>query len=168
NLSRPTGVTPTELNKFLKGKGILQGMGKAFIDAGRTHGVNEVYLLAHALLETGHGTSKLANGVKVNGKIVFNMFGIGAYDRDPIGEGSKRAYEEGWTTPEKAIMGGARFIGNNYIKAGQNTLYKMRWNPEAMVKNGFATHQYATDMGWAYKQVDTMYNLYNEIGITNI
>ena len=61
---------------------------------------------------------------------------------------------------------GARFIGNNYIKAGQNTLYTMRWNPAGMVNFGKATHQYATDIGWAYKQVGTMYNLYNDIGIT--
>ena len=142
-------------------------MGQVFIDAGRTHGVNEVYLLAHALLETGHGTSELATGIKVNGVTVYNMFGIGAYDGVAKEAGSRRAYEEGWTTPEKAIVGGARFIGNNYIQAGQNTLYKIRWNPEAMSTVGYATHQYATDIGWAYKQVNTMYNLYNDIGINN-
>ncbi|MFB8735944.1 hypothetical protein ACEQPO_26605 [Bacillus sp. SL00103] len=30
----------------------------------------------------------------------------------------------------------------------------MRWSGEA-------THQYATDIGWAYKQVTRMYGLYN-------
>lgn len=168
NLERPSGATPSELNSFLEGKGILEGMGQAFIDAGRIHGVNEIYLLSHALLETGHGTSTLATGVKVNGVTVYNMFGIGAVDSNPLGGGSQRAYQEGWTTPEKSIIGGAQFIGNNYVKAGQNTLYKMRWNPAAMAINGYATHQYATDIGWASKQVNTMHNLYNEIGLKNI
>lgn len=168
NLSRLSGATPTELNRFLQGKGVLEGMGAAFIEAGRMYGVNEVYLLSHALLETGHGTSALARGIEVNGVKVYNMFGIGAYDSDPDGFGSKRAYDEGWTTPEQAIIGGAQFIGANYVRAGQNTLYKMRWNPEAMAKYGYATHQYATDMGWAYKQVSSIYNLYQYIGINDI
>src|SRR5699024_878768 len=103
-------------------------------------------------------------GVEYNGETVYNMYGIGANDSCPVKCGAKKAYEEGWTTPEKAIIGGAAFIGNNYIKAGQNTLYKMRWNPDAMEKYGYATHQYATDIGWASKQITTMYNLYQSIG----
>src|SRR5699024_11832665 len=134
-----------------------------------------------------NGKSQLANGVSVgkdssgkiglvnsknkkslkNIKTVYNMYGIGAYDNCALECGAKRAYEKGWTTPEKAIVGGAEFIGNGYIKSGQNTLYKMRWNPLFMEKEGYASHQYATDIGWASKQINTMYNLYNEIGYFN-
>ena len=32
-------------------------------------------------------------------------------------------------------------------------IYKMRWNPQAAATNQVATHQYATDIGWAAKQV---------------
>ena len=167
DLSRPSGASVSDLNKFLKGKGILEGMGQAFLDAGKIHGVNEVYLLSHALLETGNGNSTLAKGVKVAGKTVYNMFGIGAVDSNPLGGGSQRAYAEGWFTPTASIIGGARFIGNNYVKSGQNTLYKMRWNPEAMVLLGRSNHQYATDIGWAYKQVNIIGNLYNNIGLSN-
>lgn len=165
DLTKTSNVTAAQLNKFLVGKGILEGKGQAFIDAGKKHGINEVYLLSHALLETGHGTSKLANGVQMNGNKAYNMYGIGAYDSDPLKYGSERAYEEKWFTPEEAIIGGAAFIGTNYVKAGQNTLYKMRWNPETMDTHGYASHQYATDIGWAYKQVSTIQNLYKSIGI---
>ena len=41
----------------------------------------------------------------------------------------------------------------------------MRWNPAAMALNNKASHQYATDVGWASKQTRIMYNLYQEIGI---
>ena len=164
NLTESSGVTVDVLNNFLKGKGILEGKGAAFIEAGKKHGINEIYLVSHAILETGNGTSELATGVVYNGVKVYNMFGIGATDDNPINNGAKRAYEEGWTTPEKAIIGGAAFIGNDYIKKGQNTLYKMRWNPEGMVENKKATDQYATDIGWAAKQVVNLYNLYEEIG----
>ncbi len=184
DLSRSSDASKTVLNNYLSGKGILDGKGQAFIDASRNHGVNDVYLMSHAILETGHGTSGLSNGVKVgknksgnlvlvtsknkedltNIKTVYNMYGIGAVDSNAYKGGAFRAYNEGWDTPEKAIIGGARFIGNSYIKSGQNTLYKMRWNPDAMANNGYVTHQYATDIGWASKQIYSMYDLYQSIG----
>ncbi|WML29541.1 hypothetical protein RCG24_16670 [Neobacillus sp. OS1-32] len=37
----------------------------------------------------------------------------------------------------------------------------MRWNPGGAVATGKATHQYASDIGWAAKQVAQMYNLYS-------
>ena len=187
DLSKPSGVSKTVLNNFLRGKGILENTGQAFIDASNLHSINDIYLVSHAILETGNGTSRLAKGVEVGKnnkgnpemvttnnrknlrdiKTVYNMFGIGAKDGCAIKCGSEKAYKEGWTTPYKAIVGGAKFIGNDYIKAGQNTLYKMRWNP-ALMEKGYAGHQYATDVGWAFKQVNTMYNLYQQLGINTL
>lgn len=165
DLTRPSNASVEVLNTFLKGKGILEGKGQAFIDAGNMHNVNEIYLIAHALHETGNGTSELAKGVQVNGNKVYNMYGIGATDDAPVVKGARRANEEKWYTPEAAIIGGAAFIGDGYVNAGQNTLYKMRWNPDSMATNGYATHQYATDIGWAYKQVNTIYSIYQAIGL---
>src|SRR5699024_9386001 len=169
-------------------KGILAGKGKTFLEASITHGVNDIYLLSHALLETGYGTSQLAVGVDVgmnksgnlelvnnsnkekltNIKTTYNMFGIGAVDNNAIKGGAFKAYNEGWFTPEKAIIGGAKFIGSSYVSVGQNTLYKMRWNPKAMDDSGHFSHQYATDIGWASKQVRNIYNLYQEVNISTI
>jgi beta-N-acetylglucosaminidase/uncharacterized protein YjdB len=166
NLTKTSGVSKETLNKYLVGKGILEGQGQAFIDAGIKYGINEVYLMAHTLLETGHGTSTLAKGVEYQGKKVYNMYGVGALDQCPEECGAKTAYEKGWFTPYDAIVGGAFFIdngylgGNNYYDVVQNTIYEMRWNPEVMATLGGAGHQYATDIGWAYKQVSTMYEVY--------
>jgi mannosyl-glycoprotein endo-beta-N-acetylglucosaminidase len=165
NLSKPAYIQAAEVNQnILAGKGILSGKAAAFIKAGELYGVNEMYLISHALLETGNGSSVLANGVKVNGKTVYNMYGIGAYDKDPVANGAQFAYNAGWFTPEAAIIGGAQFIAKGYIAAGQNTLYKMRWNPAAAAQNKAATHQYATDIGWAVKQVYQIHNLYSLVG----
>ena len=71
------------------------------------------------------------------------MYGIGAVDTCPIDCGAKYAFDKGWFTPDDAIIGGAAFI-NNYIDRGQDTLYKMRWNP---ISPGHP--QYATDVAWA-------------------
>lgn len=65
----------------------------------------------------------------------------------------------GWTSVSKAIIGGAKFIGNSYVKAGQNTLYKMRWNPASP-----GTHQYATDINWANVNAQVLKQFYDKIG----
>ncbi|WP_146938584.1 peptidoglycan-binding protein, partial [Cerasibacillus quisquiliarum] len=183
DLTKLAGATATELNKHLSGKGILQGKGQSFINGGKAHHVNEAYLVAHALLETGNGSSDLATGIEVgkdaNGNLVlvtssnrsrltdikttYNMFGIGAVDSDPRRQGAFRAYKEGWFTPEAAIEGGAKFVGEDYIhnRFKQNTLYKMRWNPD--MANGNAWKQYATDIGWAQKQISRIKAIYNDI-----
>ncbi|MFY0804885.1 SH3 domain-containing protein [Peribacillus frigoritolerans] len=161
-LSQVTNMNVSEVNdRILSGKGILQGKAATFTAAGEKYGVNEIYLISHALLETGNGTSPLATGVKVNGKTVYNMYGVGAFDGTALSSGAQYAYNAGWFTPEAAIIGGAEFIAKGYISAGQDTLYKMRWNPTAAEKYGYASHQYATDIGWATKQVKQIYNLYS-------
>ncbi|AXI39000.1 hypothetical protein CX649_04730 [Bacillaceae bacterium ZC4] len=155
-LSQYTGLTADEINnKILKGKGILEGKGQAFVTAAQKYNINEIYLVAHALHETGNGTSRLANGVQINGKTVYNMYGIGAKDSCPITCGAEYAFQKGWTDPEKAIIGGAAFIGEGYIHNGQDTLYKMRWNPDNP-----GTHQYATDIRWAILQANSYIGKY--------
>ncbi|WP_409302915.1 glucosaminidase domain-containing protein [Peribacillus sp. SCS-155] len=163
-LSSYAGTDQDELNnKILAGKGVLEGKGSSYITAAKEYGVNEIYLVSHSLLETGNGLSRLANGVAVNGVTVYNVYGIGAIDSDPLGGGSQFAYEQGWTSVEKAIEGGAKFVADNYISKGQNTLYKMRWNPDGMERYGYANHQYASDVGWAVKQTDRIVSMYNQL-----
>jgi mannosyl-glycoprotein endo-beta-N-acetylglucosaminidase len=167
-LSQTAGLDASEVNtKILASKGILTNKAQAFIDGAEKFKVNEIYLISHAMLETSNGTSPLATGIvvsSVNGnpvepKKVYNMYGIGAYDSCAERCGSERAYTEGWFTPEAAIIGGAKFIGENYINNPtyhQDTLYKMRWNPGMP-----GVHSYATDVGWAYKQVTNISKLYD-------
>lgn len=150
DLGTTNGLSADDLNKYLEGKGILSGQGAAFIEAANRYNISEIYLVAHACLETGNGTSALSCGVTVTGTKVYNMFGIGAYDSDAVGYGSQKAYNEGWTSPEAAIIGGAAWINDNYINASggrQNTLYKMRWNPDNP-----GNHMYATSGDWAIEQ----------------
>ena len=159
DLSKPNNVSEETLNNYLADKGVMKGMGAAFIEAAKEYNVSEVYLVAHACLESGNGTSQLATGVEVNGTTVYNLFGIGAYDANPVGNGSQRAYNQGWTSVEAAIKGGAKWISENYVNSldgRQNTLYKMLWNPENP-----GTHQYATDIGWAVKQAVSIEKIFS-------
>lgn len=159
DLSKPNGVDIDTLNNFLANKGVLSGKGEVFARAAEDYGVSEVYLIAHACLESGNGTSQLANGVEYNGRTVYNVFGIGAFDDSAVASGSRKAYNEGWTSVDAAIRGGAEWISRYYIYNSdgyQNTLYKMLWNPENP-----GTHQYATDIGWAVKQAINIERIFN-------
>jgi beta-N-acetylglucosaminidase len=170
-LDQPAGLSASVINeRILKGKGILEGKGSAFIEAAKKVNINEIYLIAHAMLETGNGTSGLANGDNYNGKVVYNMYGIGASDScdSPYQCGLKYAYEQGWDTPEKAIIGGAEWIYNKFIGDGKNTLYKMRWNPDGLVLYGYANGQYATDIAWAVKQTKFIYQYYELLDDYNL
>ncbi|EZY43001.1 hypothetical protein V052_02527 [Staphylococcus aureus MSSA-93] len=158
NLGKYQGVSVSALNKILKGKGTLDGQGKAFAEACKKNNINEIYLIAHAFLESGYGTSNFANGKDG----VYNYFGIGAYDNNP-NYAMTFARNKGWTSPAKAIMGGASFVRKDYINKGQNTLYRIRWNP----KNP-ATHQYATAIEWCQHQASTIAKLYKQIGLKGI
>lgn len=183
-LSGSSGISPKTLNeKVLNNKGVLTNKAETFIQASKLHNTNDVYLISHALLETGNGTSKLATGIEVglnkdkkatvvtagnrsqltNIKKTYNMFGIGAYDSCANDCGAIRAYESGWFTVDAAIIGGAEFISNGYISNGQDTLYKMRWNPA----NPTHYKKYATDVGWANKQtvrIKSMFDLVSDLG----
>lgn len=166
-LDQPQYLPVSALNKLLEGKGVLEGQGASFSQAAKKYGINEIYLISHALIETGYGTSDLAKGGDiVNGKFTnksakkyHNVFGIGAYDDNPLIEGIKYAKEAGWDSVSKAIVGGAKFIGQSYVKAGQNTLYKMRWNPAHP-----GTHQYATDINWANLNAQVIKGFYDKMG----
>lgn len=166
------GITASELNSYLnaqklssKGTNVFYNKGQAFIDAAKKYDIDLVYLVSHAMWETGYGSSTLAQGqtlTSYKGKPlsspvkVYNFFGIGAFDGTANLSGAEAAYANGWTTVEKAIEGSAKWIANNYIKSStynQNTIYKMKFNYDN------PRHQYATDVNWANGISGVMYKL---------
>ncbi|GEQ05465.1 N-acetylglucosaminidase [Staphylococcus gallinarum] len=158
-LDRYQGIDKNRIKRMLFDNPTLLKHTDAFINAAKEKHVNEVYLISHALLETGSAKSELASGVEIDGKKYYNFFGVGALDEDPIKTGSEYAKKHGWDTPEKAISGGADFIHSHFLSnKDQNTLYSMRWNP----KNP-GEHQYATDIKWAESNASIMANFYKDM-----
>ncbi len=151
-------VSVDALNSMLINKGVLTGKGSVFKQAAQNANIHPIYLVAHALLETGNGNSKLATGKMIaNGHKTYNIFGIGAYDSNPNFYGAAYAYEKGWFSVDDAILGGASFVSKGYINHPtykQNTLYSMKWRLEGPD----TWHQYATDARWAHSQSLTIYN----------
>ena len=150
------GITASEINSFLNKKvsssNVFYNKGQQFIDAAKKYDIDVVYLVSHCMWETGYGSSTLAKGQTITtykGQplnkpvVVYNFFGIGAFDGTANLSGGEYAYKHGWTTIDATIDGSAKWIATNYIKRSgynQNTVYKMKWNN--------ATHQYATDVNW--------------------
>ena len=162
-------VTAAQLDAFIAtygSDGMLAGHGQDFIDAAQKYNINEVYLLAHAILESGWGKSSLAMGTWVDGVKYYNFYGIGAYDSDPEGGGSATAGRYGWDSPRAAILGAAMWISSNYLSNyyGQNTLYKMKWNYNQAASEGTVWKQYATGREWAISIANIMARCYSYCG----
>lgn len=162
----------------------LRGLGSTLVQAARTYGVNEVYLLSHATLESAWGCSELAQGwtptedgvVTINGvrypykknTTYYNFYGIGAIDSGPLTGGRAMAVKEGWTTPDKAIMGAAQWISKNYLNRSyaQNTLYLMRYDVAGAAATGSVYHEYCTSTTWTDTIARNMLACYRNAGYT--
>lgn len=80
-------------------------------------------------------------------------------------ENSKKpttTYGRPWTTPGKAIIGGAEYISAGYIKSGQYTSYlkKFQVNPGASV--GLYQHQWMTNIRGPYFEAAKTYTGYSQ------
>ena len=164
-------VTAEQIDAFIEStdsgrKGTLRGTGQYFVDAAKLYGINEVYLLAHAIHETGWGTSTFAKGYSCNGKLYYSFYGIAAFDKNPNNT-QNYAVKQGWDSIRNGIVGGGQWIASNYIHnitRNQNTLYKMRWNYPQYAKGQGVGNQYATDPQWAVKIAGIMASAYKYMG----
>ena len=179
-------VSASQMNRIIdnteKGrKGVFHGRGQAIIDAAKAANINEMYLMAHMMIETGWGTSSPANGkyfakgnatIKSDGKTYtkncpagtyYNFIGWGAYDSNPNTAYDYARYY-GWSSVDAALKGAAEKLAKFYLYNGQETVYEMRWNPDAASLG--RTHQYCTSTNWAESIGITIGYNYRLIGVT--
>ena len=80
DITKTYSGTAADLNKYLEGKGVLEGKGQAFIDAQNKYGVSASILVAICMNESAKGTSNLAKnknnvgGVRISGSTEFRTF----------------------------------------------------------------------------------------------
>ena len=179
-------VSASQMNRIIdnteKGRqGVFHGRGQAIIDAAKAANINEMYLMAHMVIETGWGTSAQANGkyfakgnatIKSDGKTYtkncpagtyYNFIGWGAYDSNPNTAYDYARYY-GWNSVDAALKGAAEKLAKFYLYNGQETVYEMRWNPDAASLG--KTHQYCTSTNWAESISITIGYNYRLIGVT--
>lgn len=83
-------------------------------------------------------------------------------------EGNVDPYDRPWTTPKKAIVGGAKFIAKEYISSGQYTSYlkKFNVNPNSYYK--MFGHQYMANLAAPSSEAYSSYKTYQANGLFNL
>ena len=74
----------------------------------------------------------------------------------------KDVYGRPWTSPKKAIVGGAKFIGSQYIHKNQYTSYLKKFN---VASSKLYTHQYMGNLRAPWSEAKTSYNAYSAAGV---
>ena len=78
------------------------------------------------------------------------------------------SYGRPWTSPKKAIMGGANFIASDYIAEGQNTSYLKKFNVNPNSSYSQNQHQYMANIRAPYNEAYTSYKSYRDNGLLDL
>ncbi|MCM3718489.1 S-layer homology domain-containing protein [Fictibacillus phosphorivorans] len=153
-----TSYTAEQLNDFVRmnkpesaaDNTILENLGHAFKNVEEKYNVNAMYLLAHAIHESGWGTSRLAIEKK-------NLFGIRATD------GS--AYESGDTF--KSYEACIEVLVKEYLLDPTSSYFIQGWKANGEVvgdKELGMNVRYASDPYWGQKIAGYMYRIDKYLG----
>ena len=121
------GLNSITEGSFLEGDSISE----ALIQAGKNANVDPYFIASRLIQEQGRDGTTLSRGCEYNDTVVYNPFNINARgnsQEEIIQNASQYAYEQGWDTLEKALIGGVEFIKEGYINVGQNTLYLQKFD----------------------------------------
>lgn len=142
---------------------------KVIMAAGQAHNVNPYILASKIRQEIGVNETAMVSGKQSGYEGYYNFYNIGASggsNYDVLINGLEKAKSSGWNSRSAAIIGGAKFLSNNYIGSGQDTYYLQDFN----VHNTNALwHQYAQGVHDAYNKgysLSSNYRNQPEIGLT--
>ncbi|MDQ0428355.1 beta-N-acetylglucosaminidase [Planomicrobium stackebrandtii] len=161
-LQSATSYTAAELDKYLQDKfpyynqtlngkkwttSPLVGTGKFFKEMEKTYKINALYLMSHAIHESGWGVSKIAQDK-------FNLFGYGAVD----GDAYNRAYS--YATFRESIEDAATRINKGYqVPTGGF------YNGSVLGNKGIGMNvRYASDAFWGEKIAGHMFRADAHLG----
>lgn len=152
--------------------------GETFMDAAAYSQVNPFHLATRVKQEviTSSGFSNSATGKRSGYEGYYNFYNIGATHSTKAGGAvlnglkfaktgngmsgeNKTIYMIPWVSPYHAILGGAKYIGNNYINKGQNTVYLQKFN--ATPANAFS-HQYMANVEAPRAEAQKTYTAYKD------
>lgn len=168
-------------------EGYLINMDKTYADliwdAAIYSGVSPYHLASRIKQELGAFISHPSISGTVSGyEGFYNFYNIGATsssetlgavknglsfakDGKGLSENEKQNLFLPWNTPEKAIKGGAVFIGKSYINVGQNTLYLQKFAVNSNYPNNLFWHQYMTNCLAPYSESASIYRAYQNNGV---
>lgn len=106
---------------------------QVIMEAAQENNISPYHLAARIRQEQGVGNSAsaTASGTYSGYTGYYNFCNIGATgsgQAQVIANALNRAKSEGWTTPELSIKGGAKYLAEDYISTGQDTLYLQKFD----------------------------------------
>lgn len=150
------------------------------MEAAKATKVSAYHIASKILQEMGTKKNSKYAGMGASGSIsgeysgylgIYNFYNIGATSgANPIANGlswakSGKTYQRPWDTPQKSILGGAQYLGEKYINAGQNTMYLQRFNVKKNGTYAVYTHQYMTNISGAASEAASTADAYKSLGI---
>lgn len=84
------------------------------------------------------------------------------------GESYEASYGRPWTSPKKAIMGGANFIASDYISEGQNTSYLKKFNVNPNSSYPVYNHQYQANIAAPNNEAKNSFYSYRDNGLLSL
>lgn len=146
---------------------INKSYAQVIYEAAKENKISAYHLAARIRQEQGPGNSasSTATGTYSGYKGYYNFFNVNAY-----GSGSSTiiknaltyAKQKGWTDPEKSIKGGAKFVADEYINYGQNTLYLQKFDVDNS-DGDLYWHQYMQNVEAAKNEGSTILKTYRSI-----
>lgn len=130
-----SNLTEDDINKLIEDYPNLNGIADDIFYVENEHGINAIFVLAVASLESGYGETRIARDKN-------NLFGLGAYDETP--------YQSAITFDSRgeSVRYFGDLISDHYIKYGRTSASEIG-------------RKYCSSDSWARKIV-TMMNIYSD------
>ncbi len=147
--------------------------GQLIMQAAQASGVSAYHIASRIKQEVGTTIGTVTSGTNSTYPGIYNFYNIGGYDSSE-GAAATNAlkwaatgttYGRPWNTVYKSIYGGALYIGNNYILAGQNTIYTEKFN--VTNTSNLYNHQYMTNVQAVATEAAKVYTAYSSSGTLN-
>ena len=140
-----------------------------------TKGISAVHLASRMKQET---SLEILNNGSISGSVVgyeglYNFFNIGATSSagqsNSVINGLIYASSQGWRTPAASINAGARYLANDYIQYGQNTVYFEKFDVSNIYGNATKLYacQYQQNILAPSSESKISYNAYSNTGLLN-
>lgn len=154
------------------GKEVSILYSKTFMKAASSSKVSPYHLASRVKQEVVTGASSMSNSVSGNVSGypgIYNFYNIGAYHSTAAGgaianglkwASSGKTYQRPWNNRYKSIVGGAQYIGKNYINVGQNTLYLEKFN---VTPTSTYDHQYMANIAAPSSEAAKTYTAYGTL-----
>lgn len=140
---------------------------QVIMEAAKAAGISPYHLASRIRQEQGAGSkaSATGSGTYSGYKGYYNFLNVkasGSGSATIIKNALEYAKKQGWTDPEKSIKGGAKFLAEEYIQYGQNTLYLQKFDVDDS-DGDLYWHQYQQNVSAARTESSSIMQTYKEI-----